>query len=411
MLGKRQLKVGSQSSGISADEERLEIVQGDIYPGDSVVVQGGHELSSLFFLGVLKLNKRDRDQLGIRTVAAVERPISEGIPIAANVALPPESRYMATSRTAGTIHSHSLTPGKTVRKGELLMEIASHDFYALQLDLLRSSLDANLARQRANRLEIAKEDAFSHRLYLETITRAEQFEGRTENLKRQIVSLGLSAEEVEAIVRERQIRDYLPIIAPIDGRVTAWAGTLGETVTANQALFEIQNLDHLWIEALVPTKSMQEVNLESAGQAAVLSNPSVSFPVQVTRVGPIVSETTRTQSVWLAIGPDAKSQPATPSGRDVFHSLPSLRDGMRLTVLLKSLDGPAGVCVPNSAVLRDGMHSYLFVQKPDDYIERRRVMTGRSDGEFTEITSGIQAGEAVVSAGGRELQTAFASLR
>jgi hypothetical protein len=39
------------------------------------------------------------------------------------------------------------------------------------------------------------------------------------------------------------------------------------------------------------------------------------------------------------------------------------------------------------------------------------VVTGLSDGELVEVTSGISVGEEVIVAGGRELQTAFASLR
>lgn len=89
----------------------------------------------------------------------------------------------------------------------------------------------------------------------------------------------------------------------------------------------------------------------------------------------------------------------------------ALRDGMRLTVLVKSTDSSVGLVVPASAILRDGLQTFVFVQKSDDYLERRRVVTGRSDGVFIGIKSGIVAGEAVVSAGGRELQTAFSSLR
>ena len=67
--------------------------------------------------------------------------------------------------------------------------------------------------------------------------------------------------------------------------------------------------------------------------------------------------------------------------------------------------------VPAAAILRDGLNSFVFVQKANDYIDRRRVVTGLSDGELVEVTSGISVGEEVIVAGGRELQTAFASLR
>jgi multidrug efflux pump subunit AcrA (membrane-fusion protein) len=52
-----------------------------------------------------------------------------------------------------------------------------------------------------------------------------------------------------------------------------------------------------------------------------------------------------------------------------------------------------------------------FVLKAGGRVERRRLEIGRSDGEFTEVLAGLVAGEEVVSSGGRELQTAYASLR
>ncbi len=81
------------------------------------------------------------------------------------------------------------------------MEIASPEFYTLQLELLKTTLDADLARQRARRLQEIGGEAISRRVLLETAAKAEQLDGRTESLKRQLVSLGLNSIEVESIAR------------------------------------------------------------------------------------------------------------------------------------------------------------------------------------------------------------------
>ena len=415
-------------------------MQGDVYPGDRVVVKGGHELSSLFFLGILKLSDEDRKRLGIVPTIATYRPIATAIELAATVTLPPENRFIASSQLAGTIHSHTLSPGKEIRAGELLMEIASPEFYALQLDLLRTSLDANLSRLRARRLEQLSGEAVSRRVLLETLSQADQLEGRVESLKQQLISVGLSDSEVDLIINNKKIYDFLPVRSQIDGRLITWAGTLGETVVANQALAEIQNLSSFWIEAYVPPELIASIPEDSHGQASVLANPEIYFPVTVSRIGPVVSETTRNQLIWLTpekgAGPTGVDLQETRSGSRVgfrrtakqtetvgeFPYVKSepfgegsnpfpIRDRMQLTVAIKTAEGQTGLVIPVTAVLRDGLHTFVFVQKPDDYVERRRVTIGRSDGEFIEVINGIIAGEAVVSTGGRELQTAFASLR
>ena len=136
---KRNVKIGI-SKLLSRDfaNSAIEIIQGDLYPGDRVVVKGGHELSTLFFLGVLKLTQVDRKRLGIETATATHRSMANMVSLAASVSLPPENRSVASSQLSGTIHSHRLSPGKEFRVGDVLMEIVSQEFYALQLDLLRT---------------------------------------------------------------------------------------------------------------------------------------------------------------------------------------------------------------------------------------------------------------------------------
>lgn len=395
---KRSIQLGNRRlMGSASDGPSLEVLQGDVYPGDRVVVQGGHELSSLFFLGVLKLPEQDRKRIGISTSVATKQPMAKTVGLDAIATLPPEGRSVVSSQLAGTIHSHNLCPGCEVKAGDLLLEIASPDFYALQLALLETALDAELARDRALRLEEVKSEAVSRRLVMETRALADRLEGQVESLQRQLESLGLSAGEIEEVVNQKKPLDYLPIRARIDGRISYWKGTLGETVLANQALVEIRDLRSMWGEAHVPTTLMGGIEKSSGGMAYILSNPNIQFPVAIVRISPVVSESTRTQRVWFSLPIQDSQQP--------------LRDGMKLTALIRIDIGTPGLAVPASAIIRDGLHHFVFVQREDDYLERRRVRLGRTDGEVTEIVEGIVEGEVIVSEGGRELQTAFASLR
>ncbi len=395
---KRNVKTGKgKLVGSHSQAAFVEVLVGEVYPGDRVVTKGGHELSSLFFLGVLKLSEQDRKRLGIRTATASNRTIANTLDLPASVSLPPQNRSVVASQLNGTIYSHRLSPGQAIKKGELLMELISPEFYSIQLDLLGTVLDANLTRDRANRLEEVRNDAFSRRVLLETIVKAEQLEHRVESLQRQLLSLGLSQREVDYIAQSKNIIHYLPIRSEIDGNLASWVGSLGEAVSANQSLIEIENLESIWIEAYVPIHAMRSIKVFRAGHATLLSNHEIRFPVSVDRIGPIASESTRTQSIWLS-----------PS------SMPDnlwLRDRMQLSVTLETEESVFELAIPVPAVLHDGLHKFVFIQKPEGYIERRRVTTGRSDGLWVAITNGLVAGDEAIIAGGRELQTAFASLR
>lgn len=390
-LGKRQRRVGN------ALHPHLEVLQGDIYPGDRVVVVGGHELSSLFFLGVLKLSDADRARLGITTIKVSSKPIAQTVDLPAVVSLPPESRNIISSQLDGTIRSHTLSPGREVRSGELVVEIASPEFHQLQLDLLLARMESTRFRNRAERLNEVKGDAVSMRVAIESLAQAEQWDIRSKSLQRQLATLGLSEQEINGIVKESRILDYLPVRAAIHGKIAAFASTLGETVVANQPLAEVQNIDSVWIEAFVPNIAASSIQVGSKGIATILAQPEDQVPVVVTRTGPVVDEATRTRRVWLAPNSTTLSPP--------------LRAGMLLSVAIEVKNADPVIAVPNSALVRDGLHVFVFVQKNEGYIERRRVVLGRSDGLWSEIVSGISEGESVVSAGGRDLQTAYASLR
>lgn len=394
-LGNRRLVAAPRA------EPMVEVLHGDIFPGDRVVVRGGHELSSLFFLGVLKLSSSEQQRLGIVTQVATQREISRTLQLPAMVTLPPENRSVLTSQLVGTVQSHTLAPGRFVTAGDKLIEIASPEFYKLQLDLISTSLDANLSRRRADRLEEVKGNAVSLRTVWETRTQAEQLETRAQSLKRQLATLGLLESEIESIVTERRVLDYLPVRANLSGRIVSSAVTLGETVSANQPLVEIQNLDAVWIEAHLPSPETGSVSAGVGAIATVVANPSLQLPVVLSRIGPTVSEATRTQRIWLTPEPT----------RDSAAGIPQLRAGALITVSLPIGSPAASLAIPSAAILRDGMQHFSFVQKDDGTIERRRVSTGRTDGQYTEVVSGIEAGESVVSLGARELQTAFASLR
>ncbi len=393
---KRNVVLGRRTFTIDK-VQHIEVLQGDVYPGDRVVIQGGHELSSLFFLGVLKLSAPDRTHLGIRTALAEERPLAAALNLAAVATLPPEARWTASSQLAGTIQAHNLSPGQPIRAGELLFEIASPDFHTLQLDLLRASLDAELLRQRTKRLQQAGQDVFSRRALLETQSRADQLNLKADSLRRQLMALGLSAAEVDDIVTRKQIRSFLPVRSPIDGWLVRMTSTLGETVVANQALAEIQKNQDVWIEAQVPSQDVSKLSLNDRAIVSVLSNPTVQLHATVSRVGPVVSPTTRLQRIWLS----PVSMPEN------FH----LREGVQLSVALSVAQPKPALCVPAEAILRDGLHAFVFVQQANGYLDRRRVTTGETDGQWTEVLQGISRGEQVVVAGGRELQTAYASLR
>jgi len=375
----------------------VELKRGNVVPGDRIVIRGGHELSSLFFRGSLQLDPFTRKRMGIQLEPVANRSIMRTISVPAMVKLPPESRSEVSTQIPGNIRAIGVTPGQRVKRGDVLFEISGTELQSLQLDLLRSSLEAQLFRNRFVRLDAAKTDAISRRNLIETLAKAEQLESRVASLKNQLATLGIAESSIQDLIESKKVIPTLAVRASIDGFVSQFNATLGESISAGQRLIEIQNLDQIWIEASIPVDQANDVALDAIGHVHALVSPETNFEATVARIGPVVDADTRVRNAWL-----------------VSDSIPTslqLREGMLMNVLFRTQPLESQLAVANSALIRDGLHWFVFVQSDNGSLERRQVTRGRSDDTLTQIPNGLALGEFVVVSGSRLLQTAFAALR
>ena len=60
--------------------------------------------------------------------------------------------------------------------------------------------------------------------------------------------------------------------------------------------------------------------------------------------------------------------------------------------------------VPNAAVQRNSQATYVYVVKPDSTVTVRPITIGTTEGDNSEVTSGLTPGEVVVMTGVDKLQ-------
>jgi len=138
--------------------------------------------------------------------------------------------------------------------------------------------------------------------------------------------------------------------------------------------------DKVWVYAQVYEYESAAVK---PGQAAVITSrayPGREFSGTVRSLDPIFSEETRTLR--------ARIETANP-GRE-------LRSEMYVEAAIKADLGSA-LTVPVSAVLNTGEKEIVFVMKQDGVFLPREVKTGRRNDDYAEISSGLRAGETVVT--------------
>ena len=138
--------------------------------------------------------------------------------------------------------------------------------------------------------------------------------------------------------------------------------------------------DKVWVYAQI--YEYESASVKPGQKAAITSRayPGREFSGTVRSVDPIFSEETRTLR--------ARIETDNP-GRE-------LRSEMYVEAAIKA-DLGTMLAVPVSAVLNTGEKEIAFVLKGENSFEPREVRTGRRNDEYSEIISGLRAGEKVVT--------------
>jgi cobalt-zinc-cadmium efflux system membrane fusion protein len=375
--------------------EWAEVVSGDIFPGDRVVTQGGHELSSLFFLGVLRLSEATSKSIGLALQPVALQPVERVVRLEGLVEVPPQNRTTIYSQLGGTIKRIRVDRSQPVKAGDVLLEIASLELQDIQLELLRAHLDESMWRETLARRQSAGE-AIQRRSVLETEGFLRAAEGKATNLKQKLLSLGLTTAQIEDVLSTGEVVDAVPLRAPFDGFVVEFLGTLGQAVRPDEPLLDVQDLSHVWVQAFVGTRDGDKVAPGQRARLRLVADGAFEATGEVVRMGPIVEADSRTQAAWIEFD--------QPPARVLLNN-------MLVTATLTAAVDPPTLAVPRTAVASDGLRSYLFVKSSNGEFHRRLVEIGRADDRFVQILRGVKPGELVATSGVPQLQTAYAAVR
>ena len=77
--------------------------------------------------------------------------------------------------------------------------------------------------------------------------------------REKLVLLGVNKSEIDAISKNRKVNSYTTLVSPIDGYIFMKNVNKGSAFKTGKKLFEIVNLDVIWVEAKIYTSSLLEL--------------------------------------------------------------------------------------------------------------------------------------------------------
>jgi cobalt-zinc-cadmium efflux system membrane fusion protein len=333
----------------------------------------------------------------IQTAAVVERELASTISAIGRVTARAGAEAQVFSPFVGRIIADpARVPhiGNVVRRGQAVAEVeqlvtaAEKVQYGAALAQLQSTIDQTRQEVAFREIELNR----ARRLYsggaiaLKQVQAAEfnlqQAQERLDGAKRQKVQYEVALSRQDGPRRA-------PIIAPITGIVTVSELVAGELTDPSKSLLTIVDLSTVWVEAPIHESNLQSVRSARRAQITTPASPGRTYSGSLVTVGNVVDPTNRTVPVTFAVdNPDA-----------------SLKIGMTAEARVPTGPTAKALLVPASAVLFEEGQSVVYVESEPNVFRRRAITTSERKEDLIVVTSGLNAGEKVVSVGGASLRS------
>ncbi len=305
-------------------------------------------------------------------------------------------RVDLVARVTAFIEERRFTEGAEVQKGDIL--------YMLE----RGPFEADLAAKQAT---VAQIQALLRNATI-VLNRAQSLLGTpagqrstVDDAIAQVASQQAQLLSAQAQVRASQINlDYTEIKAPISGKISRTAITVGNVVSPTSGtLASIYSQDPIYVLFPVSVRAVLDLRARYAskgGNAAIavklkLSDGSTYAQTgQIDYTDPSVSTSTDTLTLRARVANPlrAGAKPGESGNRELV-------DGEFVTVTVQGIEAVMALTVPRTAVLADQQGNFVYVVGADNKAERRSITLGQSTAMLAVVLSGLAEGETIVSDG------------
>ena len=303
-----------------------------------------------------------------------------------------------TSKTVGYVRSVDVRAGDRVKVGQVLAVLEANDSSASvrrahagfdqSMDARAEAENAVAAAEAALRIAKSTQEriatlhatqAISQQEFDEAQARLQAATAQAEMARARLRMSGSRISQAKAEIGEAQAAlDYSRIVAPFAGQVIERRVEPGSLASPGMPLLVLEQEGTVLVEAPVEESRASSVTL---GDTVSVDIEALGKPVvgQVGEIVPTVDVASRAFLVKI----------------DLPAELVGLRPGMFARVSFR-VGKKTPLVVPASAITRSGALDRLFVVA-GDRLGLRMVTLGETQGAWTEVLSGLAAGERVVA--------------
>lgn len=381
-------------------------------------------------LGGCRKEEKEKDPVvTVQVTPAKRATISQTV--SAEAVVYPLQQATVAPKITSTIKEFLVQRGSRVKKGQLLAVLENKDLAAaveaskgdfeqaeanyvttvnagLPQQIQKAELDAAAAKAAFDaqqkvydsRKELFQQGALPQRDFDAATVALAQARSQNEQAQRQLADLqrlgkeqALKAAQGSRLSAEGKYRgaeaqfSYSEIRSPIDGYVTDRPLYVGDLAAANQPMLTVMDTSRLIAKSHI---AQSDAALLKAGNPAELKVAGLDEPIKgrVSLVSPALDPGSTTIEVWV--------EAVKPNG--------ALKPGMTVEISMVAKTVKDALVVPTPAVFRNNEGAnYVVIAGSDGHAHVKTIQVGAHNAEFSQVESGVNTGESIISSGGYAL--------
>ncbi|MCX7830902.1 MAG: efflux RND transporter periplasmic adaptor subunit [Acidobacteria bacterium] len=322
----------------------------------------------LFYLGCGKKEKRElRPETFKGKVGKVEKRFFSSEESFAGTIKSKNSVNIST-KMMGRILKLYVDAGDFVKKGQALVEVDAAEAFSGY-----KQSEAGLFASETNLKNAEKDYERFKRLYEERAVTKHQLE----QVEAGLAQARAQKEQAKAnLEMSKTLLSYGKIYSPTEGVISKKWVEEGNIVAPGMPILTVENPSSLELSVEVPEEKAEKIAIGSKAKV-FYSNDGNYKESKVTASVKTADAFSKTSTVKLEIKPE------------------DFKAGQFVKVRFDSLGGET-LSAPKNSIKKEGQIEMVFVRDNDGKVSLRVVRSGREEGDFVQILSGLSEGEIVV---------------
>jgi RND family efflux transporter MFP subunit len=329
------------------------------------------------------------DVLAVEVATAQHAPVSDRIELVGSLA--PLTMVEIRPKVGGYVRSLKVDLGDPVAAGAELVQLddesqrESVSLAQAALDVTQAQLEAQVTDRDLARKTLERQKG----LVTSGAGTSQQLEQAEAALLIADARIKLEQAKVAQaqaeLLRARLALEDLKLLSPVKGVVAARMVDEGNLAAPDAPLMRIVDLSTVRTTVHVIEKDYRLMREGLLADVRVDAYPGMKFQGQVQRVAPVLDQVTRTADVRI----------------DIPNTDGLLKPGMYARVSLRAGTERESLVIPVAAILDGQRPAVYVVSGTPPKADRRSIEVGATDDDSIEVTSGLAAGDRVITLGNR----------